>query len=150
KAYCNVTATGDVIVVDLDAATPTFTRLATEGTGGGYTLVHPGGRYVYTMQESPREGGGGVACQVGGVTITDAMVDEVVGFVPLRYRGPDCDEALAGTPAETANVGGHAYWGIAGDVLFVPMSGGFNVADARVDQVLVVDTSDPAAPVQRP
>src|SRR5690606_5535813 len=37
----------------------------------------------------------------------------------------------------------------AGARLFIPTSGGFNDATARVDQLLVLDTTDPAAPVQR-
>ncbi len=41
-----------------------------------------------------------------------------------------------------------SYFAEGGNTLLVPTSGGFDVADARVDQLLVVDTSDPAAPVQ--
>jgi YVTN family beta-propeller protein len=147
KAYCNITSSGAMAVVDLDADEPTFEIVETGGTGGGYTFAHPGGRYVYTMQESPREGAGGSDCQVGAINITDSMTDEIAASVPLLYRGPDCEDTLAGTPEATANAG-HAYFAAGGDLLFIPTSGGFDVADARVDQLIVVDTSDPVAPAQ--
>jgi YVTN family beta-propeller protein len=147
KAYCNLTSSGAVVAVDIDAEEPAFELVATEGSGGGYTFAHPGGRYIYTLHESPREGDGGEACQVGAVSVIDSMGDEVVAIAPLRYTGPDCADELAGTPAETANPG-HAYFAGGGDTLFIPTSGGFDVADARVDQLLVVDASDPAAPAQ--
>jgi hypothetical protein len=71
----------------------------------------------------------------------------VVASAPLRYTGPDCAEELAGSPAASANPG-HAYFVEDGGLLLIPTSGGFGQADARVDQLLVVDASDPAAPVQ--
>jgi YVTN family beta-propeller protein len=40
------------------------------------------------------------------------------------------------------------YFSHDGNTLFVPTNGGFMVADARVNQVLVLDTSNPASPVQ--
>jgi YVTN family beta-propeller protein len=147
KAYCNLTSSGDMVVIDLDAEEPTFELLATEGTGGGYTFAHPGGRYIYTNQETPREGDGGDRCQIGAINVTDTMDDTIVASVPLGYTGPDCADALSGTDAESANVG-HAFFAEDGDVLFIPTSGGFDNADARVDQLLVVDVSDPEAPVQ--
>ncbi|HKE19074.1 MAG TPA: hypothetical protein VKB80_29570, partial [Kofleriaceae bacterium] len=149
KAYCNLTSSGDMVVVDLDADQPGFTLLGTAGSGGGYTLAHPDGRHVYTMQESPREGDGGVDCQVGAIAVTDSMTDEVVANLPLGYTGPDCTDVLTGTAAETANAG-HAFFSRDGGLLFVPSSGGFEVEDARVDQLMVIDASDPAAPVQLP
>lgn len=148
KAYCSMTGSGEMVVIDIDADPPTFDILATGGSGGGFTLAHPGGRYMYTMQEGPREGDGGEDCQVGQIVVTDAMDDSVVAKVPVRYTGPDCSDALAGTPAETANPGGHAYFSHDGDTLFVPSNGGFMVEDARVDQVIVLDASDPANPEQ--
>lgn len=145
KAYCSVTSSGDVIVVDLDADPPTFTRLATSGLGGGYTLAHPGGRFMYTMQESPREGGDGDDCQIGQVVVTDATTDAIAAELPVRYAGPSCRDVLTGTPAETANFS-HAYFH--GDRLFIPTAGGFMVEDARVDQLLILDVSEPESPTQ--
>jgi len=147
KAYCSVTSSGDVVAVELDAPEPTFTRIATSGSGGGFMFAHPGGRYVYMQQETPREGEGGEPCQIGQLVVVDATEDAVVAEVPLFYDGPDCTEELAGTDAETANPG-HSHFAHHGTLLYVPTSGGFNRSDARVDRVLVLDTSDPDAPVQ--
>ena len=147
KAYCNLTSSGAIVVIDIDADEPEFSLVETSGQGGGFTFVHPGGRYVYSLQEEPREGADGESCQIGQLVVLDATSDEVVSTTPLFYTGADCSEMLAGTAAETANPG-HAYFTRDGDKLYVPTSGGFMVADARVDQLLVLDTSDPAAPVQ--
>ncbi len=147
KVYCNLTSSGAMVVVDLDADEPSFRLLPTSGTGGGFTLAHPGGRYIYTMQETPREGDAGTACGIGQVVVTDATKDEVVAEVPLFYRGPDCEDELKGTAAESSNPG-HGYFTPDGDHLYIPTSGGFGVDDAEVDQVLVLDTSNPARPEQ--
>lgn len=153
KIYCNLTSSGEMVVVDVDADVPTFQILATEGTGGGYTQMHAQGRYAYTMLEEPRElydeAGGTVerACRIGGLAVTDTMTDTVVTTLPLFYTGPSCTTQLSGTPAETANPG-HTFFSPDGSTLFVTTSGGFGAADARVDQLVIVDTSDPAAPVQ--
>src|SRR6185295_4487638 len=97
-------------------------------------------RYAYTLQESPR----GV-CQIGQIVVTDTMTDTVVKQVPLGYTGPGCAQDLTGTTAECANPD-HIYF--VGATMFVGVAGGFMVADARVDQMVVVDVSDPANPAQ--
>ena len=142
RAYCNLTSSGDIVVVDLDADEPTFSLIGTGGSGGGKTDVHPAGRYVYSLQESPRGG-----CGIGQLVVIDSRTDSVVSEVPLGYYGPGCDEDLAGTDAETANPD-HLTFTHDGDTLYVGVAGGFEVADARVDQHVVVDTRDPADPVQ--
>jgi hypothetical protein len=147
KAYCSVTNSGDVVAVDLDAEPPAFERIATQGRGGGFMLAHPEGRYIYGMQEEPREGGDGAVCQIGQIVVIDANDDSLVAELPVRYRGPDCEDLLSGTAAETANFA-HVHFSHDGETLFVPTSGGFNVTDARVDQVVVIDTSDPTNPAQ--
>jgi hypothetical protein len=149
KTYCNLTSSGEMVVVNVDATPPSFTIVPTSGRGGGFTLYHPGGRYMYTMQEQPREGKGGTNCQIGQIVVTDATTDSVVSQTPVLYKGPGCREALAGTPAATANPG-HSHFTHDGNKLYVPTSGGFNAADARVDQLVVLNTSDPAHPVQLP
>lgn len=154
KAYCNLTSSGEMVVADLDADPPAFQVLATGGTGGGHTRMHPHGRYAYTVHQAPREAldqaSGALlrACQIGALSVTDTTTDTVVTTIPLRYAGPDCSARLAGTPAETANPG-HTYFGPDGDTLFIVTSGGFMAGDARVDRLLILDTSDPAAPVQQ-
>jgi len=147
--YCNLTSSGEMVVVDIDATPPTFRILATSGKGDGFTLYHPGGRYMYTMQEQPREGHGGAPCQIGQIVVTDAMTDSVVSQTPVRYKGPGCTEPLTGTAAATANLG-HCHFTHDGSKLFVPTSGGFNVPTARVDQLVAFNTADPAHPVQLP
>jgi hypothetical protein len=142
KAYCNLTSSGDLVVVDIDAATPTFRLIPTHGKGSGKTHVHPSGRYVYSLQEEPRGG-----CQIGQLVVLDAMTDTIVKELPLGYKGPDCAEELAGTPAETANPD-HLTFSRDGKTLFVGVAGGFEAADAVVDQHVVVDTTDAANPTQ--
>jgi hypothetical protein len=147
KAYCSVTNSGEIVAVDIDAEPPAFERIASQGRGGGFMLAHPDGRYIYGMQEEPREGGDGANCQIGQIVVIDAVDDTLVAELPVRYRGPDCDDILSGTAAETANFA-HVHFSQDGETLFVPTSGGFNVTDARVDQVVVIDTSDPTNPAQ--
>jgi hypothetical protein len=144
KAYCNLTSSGALVVVDIDAETPTFEVVATTGKGGGKTHAHPDGRYVYSLQEEPRGG-----CQIGQMVVLDAMTDAVVRELPLGYTGPDCDEDLAGTPAETANPD-HFTFSADHGTLFVGVAGGFGADDARVDQHVVLDMTNPAQPVQLP
>ncbi|HEX8823509.1 MAG TPA: hypothetical protein VF794_26535, partial [Archangium sp.] len=149
KAYCNLTATGDIVTIDLDAELPTFQLLRTEGTGGGYTKAHPNGRYIYSLQESPREGKApGVTCQMGQLVVVDASTDTVVRQVPLLYRGPGCDLVLASTAAAKAGPG-HIVISKDGRTLYITPAGAFQDNTSRVSQELVVDLSDPAAPVQR-
>jgi len=152
KAYCNLTSSGDIVVVDIDATPPTFTLIPTTGLGAGYTKASLDGRYIYTLQEQPREGGEtlpGAVCQIGQLVVIDAQADTVVGTTALGYEGPDCTKALLGTDEETANPG-HIQILPSGTKLFITPAGGFEVADARVRQLLVVDLADPTHPVQLP
>jgi hypothetical protein len=149
KAYCNVTNSGDLVVVDMDADVPTFQRVATVGRGGGYTKASYDGRYIYSLQSEPREGAGGVACQVGQLVVFDASSDAVVTQVPLRYLGPDCDQILVGTDEETTEPA-HAVISLDSSRLFITLAGGFEVESARVRQELVLDITNPAAPLQLP
>lgn len=149
KAYCNVTASGDLFSVDLDAETPTFAAIATGGAGGGYTKAHPSGRYVYSLQNEPREGSGGSDCQIGQLAVVDAESDSLVAEVPLGYLGAGCTQRLTGTDEETTEPA-HLVLSQDEQTLFVTTAGGFDVADARVRQELVLDISVPALPVQLP
>lgn len=151
KAYCNLTSSGDIVAVDLDAGTPTFAIIPTSGAGGGYTKASADGRYIYTLQEEPREGSQlrpGAPCQIGQLVTIDAETDSVASEVPLFYKGPDCTETLMGTDEETANPS-HMRMSADGKTMLMVPAGGFEVEDARVRQVLVLDLSDPASPAQR-
>lgn len=149
KAYCNLTGSGEIAVVDIDATPPTFFFLPTHGSEGGYTKAHPDGRYVYSLQADPREGGEGAGdvCQVGQLVVMDAANDSVVKELPLRYKGPACRDSLARTDAATAEP---ARLLISADKrkLYVQLAGGWLVDEARVREQLVVDISDPADPAQ--
>jgi hypothetical protein len=149
KVFCNITSSGEMVEIDPDSDPPTFARHATRGKGGGFTVAHPNGRHLYSMQEEPREGKGGAPCQIGQVAVIDAMTSSVTVELPIFYRGPSCATALAGTPAESANAG-HSHFTHDGSKLLIPTSGGFMVEEARVDQLVILDTSDPAAPRQLP
>ncbi len=149
KAYCNITNSGELVVVDIDAEAPTFERVPTGGGGGGYTKAGNDGRYIYSLQSEPREGAGGSVCQVGQLVVLDASTDSVVAEVPLGYLGPDCAQQIAGTDEETTEPA-HAVISLDSSRLFITLAGGFEVESARVRQELVLDVSDPAAPVQLP
>jgi hypothetical protein len=145
KAYCNLTATGDIVSVDLEAATPTFKVLKTGGSGGGYTKGN--GRYVYSLQTRPREADTakpGDVCQVGQVVVIDSQADSVVNEVPVFYGAADCDDPVAGTPVRTAGPG---HIKIAGDRMYVQMASSSDTS-TYADRHLVLDISDPAAPEQ--
>ncbi|MFL5346849.1 MAG: YncE family protein, partial [Hyalangium sp.] len=149
-AYCNLTGSGSIVSVDLDATPPTAKVIPTGGRGGGFTQAYWDGRYLYSVQASPREGSAtspGAACQVGQLAVVDASSDSLAREVPLRYRGPDCTATLAGTDEAKAEVA-HLVTGPGGNTLYVTL-GAFNDADAHVRQELVVDLTQPAAPAQR-
>lgn len=151
KVYCNLTGAGDIVVVDIDAPTPTFKSLKTTGSGAGYTKASPDGRFLYALQASPREGDKvtGAACQVGQLVVIEAQNDAIAKQLPLLYKGPACADMLAKTPAETDEPG-HIRVSPDGKTLFIAIDGGFNVADARSNQEVVVDVSDPPNAVQKP
>lgn len=150
KSYCALTANGAIVSIDIDAVTPSFSMITTTtGHGGGYTAVHPTGKYVYSLQEEPREGLGGETCQIGQLAVIDAATDQLADEVPLFYDGPGCAKILKGTDEETANPG-HILITHDGKKMFIGVAGGFGVKAARVRRQLVLDLSDPAHPVQKP
>jgi YVTN family beta-propeller protein len=152
KAYCNLTTPGDIVVVDVDASPPTFKSLKTGGAGGGYTKAHKDGRFVYSLQESPREGDmkkPGPSCQIGQLVVVDTQSESIAKELPLLYKGPGCADVLKGTDEETDNPS-HMHVSADGKLLFVTLGGGFEVESARVRQQVLVDLSDPGNPVQLP
>jgi YVTN family beta-propeller protein len=148
RAYCNLTGTGGIASVALDADAPTFRVLATAGKGSGYTLASADGRWVYSAQNSPREGAGGATGQLGQLVVIDAAQDRVVAQLPLMYRNADEVQPLAGTDEARADPG-HLVLSRDGRTLYVTPAGPFGDANARVRRELVVDVSTPGAPVQR-
>jgi hypothetical protein len=149
KAYCNVTSSGDLVVIDIDAEVPTFQRVPTGGAGGGYTKASNDGRYIYSLQNDPREGADGSVCQIGQLVVLDASSDSVVAELPLGYLGAGCSQSVVGTDEETTEPA-HSVISLDGSRLFITLAGGFDVESARVRQQLAIDITNPAAPVQLP
>jgi hypothetical protein len=149
KAYCNVTSSGELVAIDIDAEVPTFQRVPTDGAGGGYTKASNDGRYIYSLQNEPREGAGGSVCQVGQLVVLDTTSDSVVATLPLGYLGADCSQSLVGTDEETTEPA-HAVISLDGSRLFITLAGGFDVESARVRQQLAIDITSPLAPAQLP
>lgn len=147
KVYCNMAGPGVIAVVDVDADPPVAKAIPTTGKGGGYVKAGKGGAYVYTVQNEPREGMGGVDCQVGQFLTIDATTDTIVNEIPLLYKGPGCTDKLVGTDEESTGQN-HIRITADGKLLFVAQSGGFGDMDARIRQHLAIDLSDPAKPVQ--
>lgn len=151
KIYCNLTSSGDIVATNIDATPPTFSIIRTRGSGAGYTTAHQNGRFVYSLEERPREGSaGGVPCQIGQLVVIDASNDAApAAEIPLLYKGPGCTTSLVGTDEETAGPG-HILVSNDGKTLYISTAGGFGVDSARVRQQLVVDISNPGSPVQKP
>lgn len=148
KIYCNLTQSGDIVAIDVDAAVPSQMKVTTRGSGSGYTRAHKDGRYVYSLEATPREAGALRRCQIGQLVVIDSTTDTIAREVPLLYRGPGCTAALTGTDEETAEPG-HILLSKDSKTLYIGTAGGFGVTTARVRQELVVDITDPANPVQR-
>ena len=151
RAYCNLTSSGGIASIDMDATPPTFKVIATNGAGAGYTRPHTSGRYIFSLQDAPREGDPvhpGAKCQIGQLVVLDAMNDTIVKELPLLYKGPSCQTSLLGTDEETTEPS-HIQVTGDGKTLFITAAGGYMVAAARVRQHLVVDVSDPRNPVQK-
>jgi DNA-binding beta-propeller fold protein YncE len=152
KAYCNLTGSGDIAAVDIDAAAPAFKLIHTHGSGAGYTKSHPDGKYIYSLQNEPREASQwtpGVACQIGQLVVIDATKDSVVKEVKLLYKGPACTDSISkGDEATTEPA--HLLVSDDKQKLFVQTAGGYGVTTARTRQELALDISDPANPVQLP
>lgn len=151
RAYCNFTGTGELAGVDLDGDAPTFVTLTTSGAGSGYTKAHALGRYLFSVQSSPREGNvkfPGKSCQIGQLVVIDTKADAVVNEVPMFYDGPQCTRSLAGTPQAGAGPFRLEHTSD-GKYLFVSLSSGMD-PDGYIEREVVYDVSNPARPKQLP
>jgi hypothetical protein len=145
--YTNLTATGDIIAVDIDAPVPTFTVIPTNGTGSGYTSTSSNGRFVYSVQATPREGNGGVDNQIGQLAVIDADTDTLVAEVPLLYEGPGSTAPIAGTPQE--GVRPSMIWKtLDGGTMFIALAGAHGDPNSSFQRVLALDMTVPGLPVQ--
>jgi YVTN family beta-propeller protein len=149
KAFCNITGPGLIAVIDIDADPPTFKIIPTTGTGSGNTRAAKGGKYIYAVQGTPREGQGGPSCQIGQLVTIDAESELIASETPLFYKGPGCTDVLVGTDEETANPN-RIRISLDGKTMFIAVSGAYMLATGRVRQHLVLDLSDPSSPVQLP
>lgn len=151
KAYNNITGDGDIAIVNIDASPPTFNILHTHGTGAGYTKSSIDGRYVFSLQSTPREynqfGPRGPTCQIGQLVVIEASSDTIARELPLLYKGPGCTATLTGTDEQGAEPG-HSMITGDGKTLFITLAGKFGDDMARVRQEIVVDITNPASPVQ--
>jgi hypothetical protein len=149
RAYHNLTGSGEIVEVDMDSDPPAFRVIKTQATGGaGYTTFGLE-RYVFTLHGSPREGAGGAACQIGQLTVLDTAAGDatIAAELPLFYKGPNCTDALTATDESSANPG-HSLVDSHHKQLFITPAGGFGDETARVRYELIVDISNPSAPVQ--
>jgi hypothetical protein len=152
--YHNLTGWGALLAVDQDADPPTFKLLPAKGNGAGYTKVGKDGRYVYSLQRTPRQGDTarpGVDCQIGQLVVIDSTSDTIIAETPILLTGPDCRETL---PAYALAAGpDHSKITKDGKTLFIttqstPAMG--STEPAYADQLVVFDLSDPARPTQKP
>jgi YVTN family beta-propeller protein len=148
KAYCNLTSTGEIVVIDIDKNAPTAKVLHTSGSGAGYTKPNKDGRSLYSLQATPREVPGARTCQIGQLVVIDASTDLIAKEVPLLYKGPGCTSVLSNTDEASAEPD-HIRPSLDGKKLYISTAGAFGNASARVRQELVVDVSNPGNPIQR-
>jgi YVTN family beta-propeller protein len=147
----NLNGTGQFVVIEMAAARPSFSALATGGWGGAAIAAHPAGRLLYGPQYAPRVGdtrAPGAACQVGQIAVIDAAIPAIAAEIPVLKDGADCARSLAGTPEAGARVG-YAVVPPDGSRLFLPL-GTLGPATSRSSAVAVFDLTDAARPRQLP
>jgi len=153
KGYHALTGWGVVMAVDQVADPPTFKVLPTRGNGAGYTKAGKDGRYIYSLQRTPREGDAtrpGVDCQIGNLVVVDSQSDSVASEIPIllsggcaaklpayaRYASPD--HLKITRDGKTMLVSSQA----------APPAG--TLDPAYSDQLQIFDLTDPARPTQKP
>jgi len=146
RGYHNFTGWGVIAAVDQTADAPTVKLLPTKGNGAGYTKAAKDGRYVYSLQRTPREGDAvrpGVSCQIGQLVVVDSMTDTLVAETAILLTGGSCTAKLP----DHAKLAGPDHIKITtdGKGMFVttqaaPPMGSMEVAYS--DQLVVFDLSD--------
>jgi YVTN family beta-propeller protein len=146
--YCNLTGSGEIISVDVDADPPTFKKTSppSGGAGAGASIAHPGGWFVFTAHNTPREASGGLPNQIGSLSIVDTRQESADGVpsvidLPLFYDGANGTRALAGSDEEGTGIS-HLTVSADGTRLFVIPGSASTPADRRARKVLVVDVSN--------
>lgn len=155
KSCHNLSGWGDIVCIDQEKSPPTVKVLETSGTGGGYTYADRGGRYLHSLQRTPREGDTvrpGVDCQIGQLVTIDTMTDTISAETPVLYKGVGCTEKIAGQKWASASPG-NIKISKDGKLLFVTISAspamGAAADSAGSDQYGVFDLTNPATPVQK-
>lgn len=107
---CAVGPFGRVGLFDASGAPPVV--VATGGRGAGAVAPSPDGALLLVVEASPREGDGGVACQIGQLAVIDPGAPQPLAAIPLLLDGPGCTRSLSGTDEASLRPG--AIWAHAG------------------------------------
>ena len=153
RVYHFLTGTGQIAIFDIDSDVPTVKLVQTAGSGGASIKDLPGGQFMVIPQRGPREvhqRADGSICQVGQLTVIDAVAEKVIAQVPVFYGEPTCRTSIAGTQHERAALQ-YAMASPDGKTLFVEIGTLYGppnvVAESRF--LAVFDLSDPHRPIQR-
>ncbi len=146
----NATGTGQFILIDAEATPPRLAAvLQTKGGSGGASIaVHPGGRFAYGPQNTPREGGqgdrAGAPCQIGQLAVMDGVEKRLAAEIPILY-----DVGCTALPASAAGARpAYAFVTPDGSTLAVTV-GTLNAAEpGRAEMLVLFDLTDPAKPRQ--
>lgn len=148
KAYCPMALQGDVLAVTTDTATPAFAVITTTAKGGrvldpptgtkpfgreSFTF-DPTGRYLFIAAPQPHTAAPG---QIGTLVVLDTSTDSQIASLPLTSAAPDV----------TGFVPGAMTLGPDGTTIFLAVDG---LATVAATEELVVDVTDPAAPLESP
>lgn len=153
RGYHNLAGWGVIAAIDQTADAPTVKLLPTKGNGAGYTKAGKDGRYVYSLQRTPRQGDAtrpGADCQIGQLVAVDSTTDNIAAEIPILLTGSNCTAKL---PAYATAAGpDHSKISADGKTLFIttqaaPPVGSTDVAYS--DQLVVFDLSNPAIPAQK-
>lgn len=146
----NANGTGQFLLVEAETNPPRLAAvLQTKGGSGGASIAaHPGGRFAYGPQNTPRQGGegdrAGAPCQIGQLAVIDGTERRLAAEVPILY-----DAGCTALPASAAGSRpAYAFVTPDGRTLAVTV-GTLNANEPGRAEVLVIfDLADPARPQQ--